>query len=240
MCGRFALTAPASTIAEIFQVDVLPDLLPRYNVAPTTPVACVLAGADGKRELQTLRWGLVPSWAKDPKIAYQTINARADSIATKAAFRAPFKRRRCLVLADGFYEWERIERDPEPGSRKKAKITEKIPHLIGMADGRPFAMAGVWDRWIQPDTGEEMRSCSIVTTGPNDLMVPIHNRMPVILPAEQWDTWLDPAIDDKARLLEMLVPYPAEGMRERRVSKAVGNVKNKGPEVQGPYEEDGS
>lgn len=224
MCGRFALTAPASTIAEIFQVDVLPDLLPRYNVAPTSEVVCVVQ-AEGKREIQSFRWGLIPMWAKDKKIAYQTLNARAETISTKPVFRAAFKRRRLLIVADGFYEWQ-----------KDGK--KKIPHLIQMDDGRPFGMAGVWERWTDPETGEEIRSCSIVTTGPNALMESIHNRMPVILPPERWDTWLDPAINDPAQLQELLVPYPAEGMKERRVAKAVGDVKNKGPEVQGLWVEE--
>lgn len=224
MCGRFALTAPASTIAEIFQVDVLPDLLPRYNVAPTSEVVCVVQ-AEGKREIQSFRWGLIPMWAKDKKIAYQTLNARAETISTKPVFRAAFKRRRLLIVADGFYEWQ-----------KDGK--KKIPHLIQMDDGRPFGMAGVWERWTDPETGEEIRSCSIVTTGPNALMESIHNRMPVILPPERWDTWLDPAVNDPAQLQELLVPYPAEGMKERRVAKAVGDVKNKGPEVQGPWVEE--
>jgi putative SOS response-associated peptidase YedK len=224
MCGRFALTAPASTIAEIFQVDVLPDLLPRYNVAPTSEVVCVVQD-EGQRQIQSFRWGLIPMWAKDKKIAYQTLNARSETIASKPVFRAAFKRRRLLIVADGFYEWQ-----------KDGK--KKIPHLIQMDDGRPFGMAGVWERWTDPETGEEIRSCSIVTTGPNTLMESIHNRMPVILPPERWDTWLDPAVNDPAVLQELLVPYPAEGMKERRVAKAVGDVKNKGPEVQGPYVED--
>ncbi|MEQ1568682.1 MAG: SOS response-associated peptidase [Myxococcota bacterium] len=223
MCGRFALTAPASTIAEVFQVDVLPDLLPRYNIAPTTEIACVVQ-QDGHRELQSFRWGLIPMWAKDKKIAYQTLNARADTISKKPAFRAAFKRRRLLIVADGFYEWLR-----------KDKKT-KIPHLFQMADGKPFAIAGVWERWVDPADGTEVRSCSIVTTGPNSLMEPVHDRMPVILPPEVWDTWLDPQNADTAALQELLVPYPSDRMAARRVSRTVGDVKNKGADVQGPWE----
>lgn len=232
MCGRFALTAPASTIAEIFQVDVLPDVLPRYNIAPTSEVACVVQDG-GEREVASFRWGLIPFWAKDRKIAYQTINARAETIATKPAFRAAFKKRRLLILTDGFYEWERKTPD---GAPKKAK-DPKVPHLFQLADGVPFAFAGVWDRWTDPETGDEVRSCSIVTTTANDLMASIHDRMPVILPPDRWDTWLDPELADPDVLQELLVPYPSEGMRERKVSRAIGDVKNKGPEVQGPYEE---
>ena len=234
MCGRFALTAPASTIAEVFQVDVLPDVLPRYNVAPTTEVLCVVS-AEGKRELQSFRWGLIPYWAKDRKIAYSTLNARSETIEKKPTFRSAFKRRRLLIVADGFYEWERKDNSNLP--RRSATRANKIPHLFQMADARPFAIAGVWERWTDPDSGEEVRSCSIVTTGPNTLMASVHDRMPVILPPEVWDTWLDPEVQDTAMLKELLIPFDPAKMKERTVSRTVGDVKNKGPEVQGPYEE---
>ncbi|MEZ4237809.1 MAG: SOS response-associated peptidase [Myxococcota bacterium] len=226
MCGRFALTAPASTIAEIFQVDVLPDVLPRYNIAPTTLVQTVVQNDAGQRELTEMRWGLVPSWAKDPRIANSLINARAETVASKPAFRAAFKRRRLLIVADGFYEWERLD--------KKTKI----PHLFQLKAGEPFGIAGLWERWTNPISGEVFHTCTIVTGQPNELMAPVHDRMPVILPPSTWDVWLDPKVDDKDQLLELLVPYPADGMQERRVSSSVGNVKNKGPDVQGPYEGD--
>ncbi|MCA9493307.1 MAG: SOS response-associated peptidase [Myxococcales bacterium] len=223
MCGRFALTAPASTIAEVFQVDVLPDVLPRYNIAPTNEVACVVREGDHD-VMKTFRWGLIPSWAKDRKMAYKTINARAETVASKPAFRSAFKRRRILVLADGFYEWERT--DPK----------NKVPHLIQLREGKPFGMAGLWERWTDPESGEDVYSCTIVTTGPNTLMNGIHDRMPVILPAESWATWLDPDVQDPAKLTELLVPYPAEDMQERAVSRKVGDVKNKDEDVQGPWE----
>lgn len=223
MCGRFALTAPASTITEIFQVDVLPDVLPRYNVAPTNQVLCVVEDF-GERVAKTFRWGLVPFWAKDIKIGYKMINARSETAATKPAFRAAFKKRRLLILADGFYEWKRLSK------------TDKIPHLIGMKDGAPFAMAGLYERWTNPDTLEEIETCSILTTGPNELMAPIHDRMPVILPPSQWGLWLDPQVNEVERLQELMVPYPADQMAARRVSSKVGNVANKGPEVQEPWE----
>lgn len=224
MCGRFALTAPADTITEIFQVDVLPDVLPRYNVAPTTQVPVVLE-RDGIRQMARFRWGLIPSWSKDKKIAYKTINARGETAATKPAFRSAFKRRRCLILADGFYEWKRLSK------------SHKIPHLIQLADGRPFGMAGLWERWVDKETDEEIFSCSIVTTGPNELMQGIHDRMPVILPEAHWGTWLDERNHDKDQLQELLTAYPADQMRARTVSTLVNNARNHGPEVQGPYEE---
>ena len=228
MCGRFALTSSASEVAEIFQVDVLPDVLPRYNIAPTTQVACVVE-EDGERKLDMFRWGLIPSWAKERKFGSRTFNARGETASGKPAFRSAFKRRRLLVLANGFYEWQKI------GS---GKSVIKVPHLIQLAEGRPFAMAGLWERWTDPETDEVVKSCTIVTTEGNELMKPIHDRMPVILPEDRWDLWLDPEVQDKELLQELLVPYPASQMQERAVSKSVGNVRNKGPEVQGPYEED--
>ena len=227
MCGRFALTAPASDIAEIFQVDVLPEVLPRYNIAPTTQVACVVEDEAGDRKVEMFRWGLIPSWSKDKKIGNRTFNARGETAASKPSFRAAFKRRRLLVLADGFYEWQRIG---------KGKNAQKIPHLIQLAEGRPFGMAGLYETWTDPETNEEVRSCTIVTTEGNDLMKPIHDRMPVILPEDRWDLWLDAKMQEKEVLQELLVPYPADQMQERPVSSSVGNVRNKGPEVQEPYE----
>ncbi len=223
MCGRFALTAPASTITEIFQVDVLPDILPRYNVAPTTQVLCV-AEEEGARVAKTFRWGLVPFWAKDIKIGYKMINARSETVASKPAFRAAFKKRRLLILSDGFYEWKRLD------------SKNKIPHQIGMKDNKPFAMAGIWERWTDPESGDDVHTCAIITVGPNSLMEPIHNRMPVILPPSQWGLWLDPAVQDKAQLQELLVPFPADEMAARRVSSKVGNVRNQGADVQDPWE----
>ncbi len=224
MCGRFALTAPASAITEIFQVDVLPDVLPRYNIAPTTQVAAIVE-EDGTRQMQTFKWGLIPFWAKDKKIGNRMINARGETVASKPAFRAAFKKRRVLIIADGFYEWTREGK-------------KKLPHLIGTKDGKPFAMAGLWERWTDKETDEEIRSCSIITIGANELMAPIHNRMPVILDPADWDTWLDESVNSKEILQELIRPFPAEGMKERRVSMLVNNVRNQGPELQDPFEGD--
>jgi putative SOS response-associated peptidase YedK len=219
MCGRFQVTIPAATIQEIFQVDVLPDVLPRYNIAPTSGVVAVVE-EDGVRRMQRFRWGLAPSWSKEGKPNASMINARSDGVASKPAFRAAFKRRRCLIPASGFYEWKR-----------DGKV--KIPHLIGLKGGEMFAMAGLWEVWrdkANPDA-EPLFTCAIITTGPNALMEPIHDRMPVILPRDKWDAWLDPNTD-AAVLQEMLVPYPAELMQEREVSQAVNNARNQGPECE--------
>ncbi len=219
MCGRFALTAPASAITEVFQVDVLPDILPRYNVAPTQSVPIIVSDL-GVRTMRRVGWGLLPPWAKDKRIQASLINARSESVHEKPSFRSAFKRRRCLIPATAFYEW-------------KADGKLKLPHMIGLADGRPFAIAGLWERRIDPETSEEQQTCCIITTGPNSLMVPIHDRMPVILPPERWDTWLDPLNDNVATLREFLVPYPAEAMAERRVSTTVNNARHEGPDCQG-------
>ncbi len=223
MCGRFALSAPASAITEVFQVDILPDLLPRYNVAPTQQVPAIVA-ADGIRSMRRFRWGLIPPWAKDKKISASLINARGESVHEKPSFRSAFKRRRCLIPADGFYEWKR-----------DGKL--KIPHLIGLTAGLPFAIAGLWERWHDPETNEDLHSCCLVTTGPNSLMERIHDRMPVILPQSAWDRWLDPNNDDVVSLRELLVPYPAELMTARTVSSRVNDARKEGPDNQRPYDQ---
>jgi len=220
MCGRFALTAPASRIAEVFGVDVSFDLLPRTNIAPSQEVLSLLGTGDA-RSLAMLRWGLIPSWAKDRKIGYRTLNARSETVASKPAFRSAFKRSRCAVLADGFYEWKRLSK------------TDKRPHLFRLSSGDPFGMAGLWAKWTDPETGEEVRSASILTTSGNALMKPIHDRMPVILGPRQLDLWL---ADDTspAELQALLRPYDAAQMTVREVSKYVNNARHEGPMCQEP------
>jgi putative SOS response-associated peptidase YedK len=170
------------------------------------------------------KWGLIPFWAKDSKIAYKTINARGETVASKPSFRASFKKKRCLIVADGFYEWKRLSK------------TNKIPHHIQLADGKPFAMAGLWARWTDPNTADDVLSCSIVTIGPNALMDDIHDRMPVILDKADWDAWLSP--DTPPEMLQELIrPFPAERMKARKVSTYVNNARNQGPDCQDDYEE---
>lgn len=219
MCGRYAATTPASAIAEIFKVDVLPDVLPRYNVAPTQSVIAVVADA-GKREMKRFRWGLAPSWSKEGKPNAGMINARAETVAEKPAFRSAFKKRRCLVPADGFYEW-------------MGTASGKAPYLIGMKDRRPFAMAGLWETWRDKEDPEKepLYTCSVVTVGPNEVMEPIHDRMPLILPESAWDAWMSPDTPIE-EIKALLVPYPAEEMAARPVSKAVNNARNEGPQCQ--------
>lgn len=221
MCGRFTLMADAETLRQAFELDSAPDLTPRYNVAPTQPVAGVIAasaeaGSDKKRALEIFRWGLIPSWAKDPAIGNRMINARAETLAEKPAFRAALKRRRCLILADGFYEW-------------KAEGRKKTPIFIQLKDGDPFAFAGLWEVWQSPE-GDLIKSCTLITTTPNALMEKIHDRMPVILPPPAYDTWLAPGELPAAKLDSLLKPFAASKMKAAAVSTLVNNPANDLPE----------
>ncbi|HKK14953.1 MAG TPA: SOS response-associated peptidase [Gammaproteobacteria bacterium] len=210
MCGRFTLATPAERIAEHFQLAAVPALAPRYNIAPSQPVAAVRA-AEAGRELVWLRWGLVPSWARDPKIGYRMINARAESLAERPAYRTALRRRRCLVPADGFYEWQTLA-----GARQ--------PWYIRLRDGEPFAIAGLWEHW-QGDNGTVIDSVTLVTTTANTLLAPVHGRMPVLLPADAYSAWLDPRLQDTGRLSDLLQPYPAESMSAYPVSRRVNDTR---------------
>jgi len=216
MCGRFTLTADISTLQESFPFVEMPQgMQPHFNIAPTQPVAVV--PNDGRNRLDFFVWGLIPSWAKDPNIGSRLINARAETLQEKPSFRTAFRRRRCLVLADGFYEWKQGERG-------------KTPMYIRLASGKPFAFAGLWESWNAPDASNVL-SCTIITTQPNELMATIHNRMPVILPEEAYSTWLESAEADPQRLSGLLKPYPAEQMQAYPVSPLVNSPKNDVPEL---------
>ena len=218
MCGRFTLTTPGDTLAEIFELSEVPDLPPRYNIAPSEPVATVrLPSGNAPRELVLLRWGLIPHWAKDPGVGARMINARSETVATNPAFRSAFRRRRCLVPATGFYEWQRQER-------------RKQPVYIRMHDGQPFAFAGLWEHWEGPE-GTPIESCTLLTTQPNDLVRPVHDRMPVILDPKDYELWLDPDVQDPARLQPLLRPYASEQMVAYPVSQLVNNPANDVPET---------
>jgi putative SOS response-associated peptidase YedK len=212
MCGRYTLRKSAGEIAEEFDLPEVPVLMPRFNVAPTQNVAVVRLEPDQRvRGLDTLRWGLIPSWADDPSIGNRMINARAETVAEKPAFRHAFKAKRCLVVADGFFEWQKID-------------GRKQPFYIKMRDDHPFAFAGLWERWTRGD--EPIESCTIITTGANELMQPIHDRMPVIVPKPAYDLWLDPSIKDPKRLQPLLAPYPSDEMVAYAVSTLVNSPKN--------------
>ena len=221
VCGRYTQTASAERIAEQFAVSDVPLLKPRYNIAPSQPVPAVRIDPDtATRTLVMLRWGLIPSWAKDSKIGAQCINAKAETIAEKPSFRSAFKKRRCLVLANGFYEWQ------VQGKRKQ-------PLWIGLRDKGLFAFAGLWEHWQSP-TGEPLETCTIITTEPNDLMRPIHNRMPVILTPADYDGWLDPTIQQAETLKPLLRPCSSENMAAYPVSTLVNNPRHDVPECLEP------
>ena len=222
MCGRFALVATGEEVAEHYQLSEVPFVVPRYNVAPTQPVAAVRLGRDGAREFTFFQWGLIPSWAKDPSIGSRMINARAETAAEKPAFRAAFKRRRCLLPATGFYEWRKT------GSRKQ-------PMYIREADSGLVSLAGLWEIWPSADGGE-LETCTILTTTPNSLMEPIHDRMPVILDPLDYDLWLSPETPAN-QLNHLLRPFEARRLFAYPVSTAVNKPQNDTPELIVPIEE---
>jgi putative SOS response-associated peptidase YedK len=214
MCGRYTLTVPVEILAEEFGVTgPLPEVPPSYNIAPTQEVAAVLTD-DGERRLEMLRWGLIPSWADDPGIGSRMINARSETVPEKPSFRRAFRERRCLILADGFYEWKRTN-------------DGKQPYYIRMEGGRPFAFAGLWESWR--GGREEIRSCTILTTEANDRVSNIHHRMPVILAPEDHELWLDPDVREADLLLPLLAPYPDDVMEAYPVSRFVNRPTNDDP-----------
>jgi len=224
MCGRYGRRADKQRIAEWMQThntSVFDDsyFAPSYNVAPQSWQPVVRLSEDtGDRELTVMRWGLVPFWSRDGKSAFNTINAKAETITTSALYREPFKRRRCLVPADWFYEWKKVE----------AKT--KQPYAIVMKDDSLFAFAGLWERWKDKETGEILETYTILTTDPNKLMEPIHNRMPVILAMKDYERWLEPG-DPQRPPVDLLRPYDAEQMKAWKVSTDVGNVWNNNPSL---------
>ena len=214
MCGRFALLTHAEALIERFRVDeVIKRPEPRYNIAPTQNVTVVVQRET--RQLTEMRWGLIPFWAKDVSIGNRMINARSETVTEKPSFRTAFKKRRCLILADGFYEWQ-----------KAGKI--KVPMHIRLKSREPFAFAGLYEYW-ETKSGRLLESCTIITTKPNELMNPIHQRMPVILHPEDESTWLNPENQNVAELLSMLKPYTSNPMEAFAVSKFVNSPSNQGP-----------
>lgn len=218
MCGRFTLAVDASQLQDAFPwLEIGGEITPRYNIAPNQPVAVV--PNDGRNRLDFFLWGLIPSWAKDPRIGSRLINARAETLAEKPAFRAALRRRRCLILADGFYEW-----------RKEADGRTKTPVYICLKSRAPFAFAGLWEVWQSPD-GSEVLSCTIITTPPNELLAGIHNRMPAILPSQAYAQWLSPEEVSPSVLKALLRPYPSEEMLAYPVSPRVNRPEVDTPEL---------
>lgn len=216
MCGRFAFYSPAEAAAALFGVDADIEAEPRYNIAPTDDVLAIRTDADGKRELARLRWGLVPFWAKDPSIGNRMINARAETVAEKPAFRAAFRRRRCLVLADGFYEWRR-------------EADRKTPYFITLDSGKPFALAGLWEHWDDKDTGEVIESTTLITTAANEFMAKLHHRMPMVLEPRRAADWLGGDAAMAARATE-----DSPKLRAWPVDRRVNNARNEGEDLVRP------
>ena len=219
MCGRFTTTTPASELADFFDAETdLTDDEENYNVTPTSDVKVVYEDENGQRRLDLMFWGLVPSWAESPAIGSRLINARSETAAEKPSFRSAFRRRRCILPVDGFYEWVQV---PE---RKK-----KQPVYISAKNRKPLAFAGLWETWKpkdNPGDDSELRSCAILTGPPNELIAPLHDRMPMILSSDQWETWLDPTLNDVELLREQLRPAPEEWLQWWPVSLAVNTVRN--------------
>jgi putative SOS response-associated peptidase YedK len=231
MCRRYKLAVPFREIIPLYNLANIPysklDNIPaRYNIAPSQDVAVIRSGENDAgtmmRTLDMLRWGLVPSWAKDLKIGYSLINAMAETVSAQASFREAFKRRRCIIPADGFYAWKKVD-----GGTKQ-------PYCIGMKGGEPFGFAGLWEQWTDRESGETVRSCAIITTTPNELVAPIHNRMPVILHPADNAAWLGEAPGELATFGALLRPYPAGRMSMWPVDKRIANVKNQGRELAEP------
>ena len=224
MCGRYGRRADKQRIAEWMQThdtNVFDDLYfePSYNIAPQSFQPVVrLDPETGERELTVMRWGLVPFWSKDGTAAFNTINAKAETVATRPAYREPWKRRRCLVLADWFYEWKKIDEKT------------KQPYAISLKDGGLFAFAGLWDTWKDKASGQELKTYTILTTDPNELLKPIHNRMPVIVARKDYQRWMAPA-EPSHLPVDLLRPFPADEMKAWKVSRAVGNVRNNDPSL---------
>jgi putative SOS response-associated peptidase YedK len=218
MCGRFTLTIDPSHLQEAFPWAMIPDdLPPRYNIAPSQPVAVIPNSGDNT--LSMYKWGLIPSWSKDSAIGDRMINARAETLAEKPSFRNAYRRRRCLILADGFYEWKQ-----NPGMKSKQ------PMYIRLKNNFPFAFAGLWELWNSPE-GSEVRSCTIITTQPNTLLESIHNRMPVILPPDTYSRWLASEDQQPSQLADLLIPYPASEMIAFPVSRLVNSPLTESPNL---------
>lgn len=246
MCGRFVSASSLEQIAAHFDTPLPGFDAPRsYNVAPTTDIVAVV-GNDDARRIETFRWGLVPQWSKDPAKGPPLFNARSETAATKNTFRGAFKRRRCIVPADGFYEWPRAPKGTSRDDRP-------LPHYVTRADGAMLAMAGLWERWSPPPAGDAadranadaptgplqaLHSATVLTTAANSFMAPVHDRMPVLLERSQWDAWLDPANDHLEVLSAMCVPTDEGTLRSHRVGREVGNVRNRDANLIEPAEPD--
>jgi putative SOS response-associated peptidase YedK len=224
MCARFTLTARPELISQLFDLDLLLDIHPRFNVAPTQNILAVRSNEEGNREFVELRWGLIPSWATDSSIGNKLLNARSETIAEKPSFRSAIRKRRCLIAADGFYEW-------------KTEHRQKQPYFIHFPNRTPFAFAGVWERW-HADDGKPVETCSILTTEANERLKPLHDRMPVILSKKDYPLWLDTHITDAAEVQPLLQALPADALELYTVTPKVNNARFDEPEFVEPLNQE--
>ncbi len=224
MCGRISQTKDVKKLAKRFHIPdgKIPNLKSCYNVAPSQEALVIVQEKEGESMMEQFQWGLVPSWAKDPAIGNRMINARAETITEKPSYRGPFKKQRCLIPVDGFYEW-------------KKEVKSKIPYYIRLKSGEPFVIAGLWSCWVSPD-GKELRTFTIITTQPNDLMRPIHDRMPVILMEDAEKSWLDLGKTEAKDLLPLLIPCPSDRFEAYAVSTLVNSPANDTPECITPVD----
>lgn len=221
MCGRYTLSTPTDLLSDLYELETDVTTQPRFNIAPTQEAPVIRVSPEtGTRRLDLLRWGLVPFWAKDPAIGNRMINARSETVAEKPAYRVSLRKKRCLIPADGFYEWQ-------------ATGGGKQPFFFHRKDGHPFVMAGLWDRWEKGDSGP-LESFTILTTSPNDIVAPIHKRMPVILEPEYFRSWLDPSLEDLESLMDLLAPTPSSMLEAYPVSTYVNSPAHEGPECVDP------
>jgi putative SOS response-associated peptidase YedK len=217
MCGRYALYGPSPRYRDHFETAAWPDFPDRFNIAPSSWVPVIRQAPDGRRSADLLRWGLVPNWSKDPALGAKLNNARGETVAEKPSFRAAYRHRRCIVPAAGYFEWQEV-----PGEKKQ-------PWYIHLKSDEPMALGGLWESWTNPD-GEIIRTFCVVTVGPNAVMAPIHERMPVLLQKADWPAWLSPEAD-MARIVAMVCPAPAETVEAWRVSRRVSNAREESPEL---------
>lgn len=222
MCGRFVLETNVAQLVKTYRLATAPDLVPRYNIAPGQQVAVVRQNHDDQRQLVTMRWGLIPAWAREPSVGSRMINARSETVHEKPSFRQAFRTRRCIIPASGFYEWQHARGG-------------KIPHYFFLLDGQVMSLAGLWEKWKDP-RGQEIESCTILTTAANAIIKPFHDRMPVILHGDEFDLWLDRNVDEDGRLAELFHPYPSDLLTTHPVALAVNKPGHDDPSCILPLE----
>ena len=234
MCGRFTSLTPPAELAQLFETetpsDEVADFQPNHNVAPTTKVLAVAVDREGRRRLGRFQWGLVPSWAKDPSGSARLVNARSETVFEKPSFRHLVPSRRCIVPMDGFYEWRTVYDAPRPTKAPKE------PVYVTRRDGRPLAVAGLWSSWRSDVDSPWLHTCCVLTTEANELIAPVHDRMPVILDERDWSTWLEPSISDRAELTALMISAPPASITLRPVSTRVNSVRNNDPSLLDPVD----